>query len=127
MKIRYNRISDTRIERITIYLRKGSGMDEIMLRRRWGVKPSGAHWSVIFEKGQVVSRGGFAFFGNTPAQALQDADDHYKQYIDGKVKCAKCGGFGSVDLSREPCSTAMIDCSSCNGEGYLVHKILRVD
>lgn len=32
--------------------------------------------------------------------------------------CKKCGGSGQVDLSREPCSTAQIDCPKCDGKGY---------
>lgn len=32
--------------------------------------------------------------------------------------CKKCGGSGDLPLSREPCSTAMIDCPECDGEGW---------
>lgn len=32
--------------------------------------------------------------------------------------CKECGGSGSVDVSREPCSTAMRNCPECNGKGF---------
>jgi excinuclease UvrABC ATPase subunit len=32
--------------------------------------------------------------------------------------CKECGGSGNVDVSREPCSTAICDCSNCDGKGF---------
>lgn len=36
---------------------------------------------------------------------------------ESRTACKRCGGSGSVDLSREPCSTATMDCPDCDGKG----------
>jgi excinuclease UvrABC ATPase subunit len=35
------------------------------------------------------------------------------------IACKECGGSGCVDVSREPCSTAMCDCQKCDGKGFV--------
>jgi len=49
-----------------------------------------------------------------------DAEAHLEKMrgLRRSFACKKCGGSGSVDLSREPCSTAQIDCPECDGKGY---------
>lgn len=44
--------------------------------------------------------------------------------------CGRCGGTGSMDVSKEPCSTAVRDCFHCSGTGRvnaLGKRIVRAD
>jgi hypothetical protein len=38
----------------------------------------------------------------------------------GVVVCPNCRGHKRVALSREPCSTAEIDCRKCEGRGFII-------
>lgn len=42
--------------------------------------------------------------------------------LNSMVPCKRCGGSGTIAVSKEPCSTAITDCLTCNGKGKVPNK-----
>lgn len=67
----------------------------------------------------------FVYASGYPSPGVQFGKEIFRrvgpfEYVrmDDAAKCRRCGWTGTIPVSKEPCSTDIMDCLGCNSNGF---------